>query len=313
MRIFFFVLELSLGIAIFLLGLNLLSTTMEGAVGVRLRSSLAALAGTKLRGAAAGLVITGLVQSSSAVSAAMVVLVHQGVFSLTQAIAVMLGANIGTTLTAQLVAFPVEKLALPLVLAGLALCAVRRRTLGPALVSLGAIFFGLSLTSAVLAPLLRTPVLQNLLLEFTETPIESVVFGAVLTVLVQSSSAVTSLAVGLVKQQALPLSVAAALALGSNVGTVVTTLVASAGRNRASRAAAYADFLFNLGGVLLVIPFYSQFLRLVCLFAADPGRQVAHAHTIFNVLTALLALPFLEVLAGLAWWWAGIGGGSKNK
>ncbi len=103
------------------------------------------------------------------------------------------------------------------------------------------------------------------------------------------------------------------LALGSNIGTVITTLLASLGRSRESKATAYADLFFNLGGVLFVLPLYPLFLRVIRHLAADPARQVAHAHTIFNVVTALLALPFLDYLARLAWWWAGIGGATKNN
>ncbi|HBG01958.1 MAG TPA: Na/Pi-cotransporter, partial [Firmicutes bacterium] len=117
------------------------------------------------------------------------------------------------------------------------------------------------------------------------------VVGALLTALVQSSSAVTGLVVTLTGRQLLSLPAAVGLALGSNVGTVLTTLLASLGRDRASRATALADLLFNVGGVMLILPMYPFFLRLIRLFSGYPSRQVAHAHTFFNVITALLALP----------------------
>jgi len=303
-----------LGISIFLLGLRLLTNTLESVLGFRLRSALVKVTATKARGFAAGLLVTSVIQSSSAVCAAMVVLTHTGVVSLSQALAVMLGANVGTTVTAQIVAFPLEKMALPLVLSSLiALHLGRWRSASIAVFSLGAVFFGLSLASNALDPLLNSPHVRSALLNLTDSPWDAVLFGVLLTVLVQSSSAVTGLVIGLVKQNLLPVSAAVAVALGSNVGTVATTLVASWGRNRASRAAAFADLLYNLGGVLLVVPIFPLFLQMVERLAPEPGRQVAHAHTLFNVLTALLVLPVLEHLANLAWWGAGIGRGNKNK
>lgn len=314
MRIFFFVLNLVLGIAIFLLGLKLLSSALESVLGFRLRSVLTKFTATRTKSFLTGLLVTALIQSSSAVGAAMVVLTDTGVLSLTQSLGVMLGANVGTTVTAQIVALPLESLSLPLCASGLILRRLfRRRTIGTALFSLGAVFFGLSCTSRAAAPLLRSPALHRAMTTITDTPLKAVVFGAALTVLVQSSSAVTGLVIGLVKRSLLSPAVAVAVALGSNVGTVATTLLASFGRSRASRATAYADLLFNLGGVLLALPVFPFFVRLVQELSSNPARQVAHAHTVFNVLTALVALPFLPCLAGLAWLGAGIGRSNKNK
>ncbi|NMB01188.1 MAG: Na/Pi cotransporter family protein [Firmicutes bacterium] len=314
MRIFLFVLNCSLGISIFLLGLKLLGSTLEKMLVHRLRRILTKLTATKGRSFAVGLIVTSLIQSSSAVCSTMVVLVDSGALGLHQALGVMLGANIGTTLTAQIVAFPLEKVAIPLIIMGLVVVYWgKRRSVGSVLCSLGAVFFGLTFTTAVLAPVLTKPALQRLILGLSNTPLQAVALGALLTAVVQSSSAVTGLVIGLTKHSFLPVQVAVALALGSNVGTVLTTLLASLGRSRASKASAYADLFFNLGGVLLVLPVYPAFLRLIQLLSADPSRQVAHAHSTFNVLTALLVLPFLEYLAALAWWWAGIRQVNKNK
>lgn len=313
MRIFLFFIGFTLGVSIFLLGLRLLGTTLESVLGFRLRSLLTRFTATKGRSLMAGVVSTCLVQSSSAVGSTMVVLVHSGVLTLRQAFGVMLGANIGTTLTAQIIAFPLEKVIPPLLIGGLlALYLGKSRAPGIAAVSLGAIFYGLTLTTSTLAPLLKLPTLQQILINATDTPLQACLVGIIVTALVQSSSAVTGLVIGLIRHDLISLSAAVGLALGSNIGTVVTTLVASLGRDRASKATAYADLLFNLGGVLLILPFYPWFLRVITYLSINPARQVAHAHTVFNVLTALLALPFLDYLAHLAWWWAGIRGGNKN-
>lgn len=314
MRIFLFSFNFILGITIFLLALRLLGTTLEKVLGFRLRSTLTKFTATKGRGLGVGILVTSLVQSSSAVCSTMVILVDSGALSLLQALGVMLGANIGTTITAQIMAFPLEKASLPLIIGGILVAYVgKRRAVGTVFFSLGAVFFGLTYTTAILSPLLETSTLQKMILELTSTPLQAVAVGALLTALVQSSSGVTGLAIGLSKQGIIPVEVAVALALGSNIGTVLTTLVASLGRSRASKATAYGDLFFNLGGVLIILPFYPAFLRLIQWFSIDPSRQVAHAHTIFNVVTALLVLPFLEYLARLAWWWAGIRQANKNK
>lgn len=314
MRIFFFIGGFSLGVSIFLLGLNMLGTALESFLGYRLRFILTRFTSTKGKSLVTGMVSTCLVQSSSAVASTMVVLVDSGVLTLRQAFGVILGANIGTTLTAQIIAFRLETVAFPLIFLGLLLIYLfRRRSAGTAIFSLGAIFYGLTITTATLAPLLQIPLLQRLLINLTDTPFQACLMGLLLTTLVQSSSAVTALVISLVHLNFISLSSAVGLALGSNIGTVITTLIASLGRGRASRATAYADLLFNLGGVLLILPFYPLFLRFITYISVSPPRQVAHAHTIFNIITALLALPFLDYLSSLAWWWAGIRRGNKNN
>ena len=314
MRISLFFISFALGISIFLLGLQLLGSTMSGILGARLRAFLLRFTSTKLRSLMTGLITTGLVQSSSVVNSTMVVLVDSRILSMRQALGVILGANIGTTVTAQIMALPVERLALPLVVGGLLLVSLAKRpALGGAVCSLGAVFFGLEFTTRVLAPVLKHPVVQASLVQLTETPIRACFVGAILTALVQSSSAVTGLTIGLTRQGVLTLPAAIGVALGSNVGTVLTTLLASLGRSRASKATAYADFLFNLGGVILVLPIYPLFLRVIQLLSAQPARQVAHAHSVFNVITAFVALPLLDYLATLAWAGAGIRLRNKNK
>ncbi len=314
MSIFLFLINFTLGLSIFMLGLRLLGSTLSSILGFRLRTFLTQFTSTKVRGLFTGVLTTSLVQSSSIVNSTMVVLVDSGVLAIPQALGVILGANIGTTITAQIVALPVERASVPLLLAGMILIyACKRPALGTAVCSLGAVFFGLSYTTVVLAPFLRLPVVQGILLELTGTPLRACLVGAVLTSVVQSSSAVTGLVVGLAGRNLLALPAAVGVALGSNVGTVITTLLASLGRSRASRATALGDVLFNLGGVLLILPVFSLFLQLVRFFSTHPSRQVAIAHTLFNLITALATLPLLDYLASLAWAWAGIRPRNKNK
>ncbi len=314
MRTVIFLAGFAVGMGIFLLGLKIMSTALEDVLGFRLKMLLTRLTATKGRSVIAGLVSTCLVQSSSAVAASMVVLVDGGILNLSQAFAIILGANIGTTLTAQIIVFRLEHAALPLIACGIILNCLRgTRSAGKTVFGLGSIFFGLAIVTSTLTPILKFPLVHEAVIQLTDSPLEACLFGVVLTVLVQSSSAVTGLVVGLVRLNLVSLSSAVGLALGSNIGTVITTLFASVGRSRESKATAYADLFFNLGGVLFVLPLYPWFLRIVRRLAVDPARQVAHAHTVFNIITALFALPFLDYLIRLAWWWAGIGGATKNN
>ena len=314
MRISLFFPFLAAGMGLFLGGLKIMGAALEAVVGFRLRLLLVRLTATKARSVLAGLFSTCLVQSSSAVAAAMVVLVDTGVIGLPQAFGIILGANIGTTLTAQIVAFRLEYAALPLLALGFLLTFLpRMNSVGRVLFGLGSAFFGLTVVTSTLTPLLQLPLVHSILYQLTDTPLLACLFGLVLTALVQSSSAVTGLVVGLARTGFISLAPATAIALGSNIGTVVTTLIASIGRNRESLATALADLFFNLGGVLLVLPLFPAFLGVVSRLSSDPARRIAHAHTLFNVLTAVLALPFLDYLARLAWWGAGIGGAAKNN
>lgn len=314
MRISFLLSGFAVGMAIFLLGLKLISSAFEGVLGHRLRFLLTGLTNTKGRSVLAGLFGTILVQSSSAIASTMVILVDSGVLSIAQAFGVILGANIGTTLTAQIMSLPLNFLAWPLLIGGLLLYRLHGTpSIGLAAFGLGALFYGLTVTTASLSPLLQLPPVQSALLNLTDTPTQAILVGLVLTALVQSSSAVTGLVVSLTSLNLLSLPAAIGLALGSNIGTVITTLISGMGRDRASKATAYADLLFNLGGVLLVLPLFPWFLRLVSYTATSTARQVANAHTLFNAITALIALPFLDYLAEVAWWWAGIRQKNKNN
>lgn len=314
MRTFTFFAGFAVGMAIFLLGLKIMSAALEDVVGFRLKVLLTRLTATRGSSLVAGIVSTCLVQSSSAVAATMVILVDAGIINLSQAFGIILGANIGTTLTAQIIAFQLEYAAFPLLIGGLALTFLpRTRSTGRSIFGLGALFFGLTIVTSTLTPILKFPFVHEAVIKLTDTPVEACLFGVLLTALVQSSSAVTGLVISFVRVNAISSSAAVALALGSNIGTVVTTLVASMGRSRESKATAYADLFFNLGGVLLILPFFPVFLRTISGLSSDPARLVAHAHTIFNVMTALLAIPLLDYLVRLAWWWAGIGGATKNN
>jgi len=287
--------------------MRLMSAALQRGAGARLRPFLGRFVRGRLAGALGGAAATALVQSSSAVAAAVVSLVNSRALSLEQGCAVILGANVGTTVTAQLIAFDWGQLA-PLVMAlGLGCAYVwRRRAVGEVMFGFGALLFGLSLISASLAPWLGSGPVMYALTELAASPWKAVLVGFAVTAVVQSSSAVTSLTVGLAQAGGITLKTAVGICLGSNIGTVLTTLIASAGTSRESRATALADLFFNVLGALLALVFMDPFLALVVRTSSLLPRQVANAHTLFNLGTVLLALPFLPYLTGFAWWWAGI-------
>lgn len=297
-----------LSIAVFLVSLRLMSESVQNAIGARLRKILAVFTFNPLTAAISGAAVTALVQSSSAVAAVMVALVNAGVLTLSQAFGVILGANVGTTVTAQIAALDLSHMIVPLILCGLFLLPINRRThyAGMALIGLGGLFLGLSLLRLSLTPILGCRWVQSVLISLSRNALAAVLAGVAVTAVVQSSSAVTSVVIVLGQAQAVSLVGAIAIAFGSNIGTVLTTLISSIGMNREAKAAAYADLIFNVLGVALMLPLIQGFAGLVSLTSPDLGRQIANAHTLFNAFTAVCALVLIDPLVRLAGKMAGI-------
>lgn len=290
-----------------------MSTALGSAAGTRLKHILSRLVRTPAQGALTGAAATAVVQSSSAVAAICVGLVNSGVFTLEQAFGVILGANVGTTLTAQLVAFDLTQYAPLMMLLGLGIVVMlKKRRAGEALFGFGALVFGLSLINQAVKPWLASEFASWALTELTSNRLQAVLVGIVVTAVIQSSSAVTSLVVMLAQTDAITLEAAVGIALGSNIGTVLTTIFASIGTIRESKATALADLMFNVLGVVLLLLLMEPFLALVTWTSDQLPRQVANAHTLFNVLTAVVALPLIPYLAALAWYGAGFVSGSKK-
>lgn len=300
--------NLSLSLLIFGISLRVLSTSMSAFLGTRLQKALIVLTSNSPLSILTGAIATAFVQSSSTVNVLMVTLVNANLLNLYQAFGVVLGANIGTTVTAQIVSFNLSQYAIPMMLCGLFLFpwTNKSRIAGSSLIGLGGLFFGLNLIKQSLWPVLAYPLTLKLLISLSENIYLGIVLGIVFTAIIQSSSLVTTLVIALAQMQALNLQSAIAIALGSNIGTVATTLISSIGLSKEAKATAYADLLFNVLGVLFLLPFIKQFAFIISLTSQDPGRQVANAHTIFNVITAFLIVPFIRPLANLARRCAGI-------
>ncbi len=298
------------GLALFLLGMDRMAEALKLIAGDGLRKLLSRLTTNRFTGVAAGAVVTAIIQSSSVTTVLVVSFISAGLMSLSQSIGIIMGANIGTTMTAQIIAFKVTEYALILVALGFLLSfflkAQRIRNLGEMLLGLGLVFFGMQLMSNGTKPLQNyAPFIE--FMKNLDSPLLGVAFGAVFTALVQSSSATTGIVIVLASQGLLPLNAAIALIFGANIGTCFTAWLAALGKPIEAKRAVAVHILFNVAGVVLwffFIPQLAQWVRAispqapdlqgVARLAAETPRQIANAHTIFNLTNTLVFI-----------WWAG--------
>jgi phosphate:Na+ symporter len=289
------------GLALLLYGMQLTGEGLQRAAGARLRQILTHLTGRRLTALLTGAGVTALIQSSTATTLMLIGFVQAGLLSLHQAMGVILGADIGTTLTVQLLAFKVHDFA-PLIV-GIGFCGLfflkRRifRDLGQAVFGFGLIFLGLKLMIDGMLPLRDSPLVAQALVAFAETPVLGLAAGAVFSAVVASSAATIGLALALAAHDLLPLAGAVPLVLGANIGTCVTALTASVGSSTEARRVAVAHIGFKLLGAAVVLPFMGPFEALARWSATEPARQIANAHTFFNVGISLLFLPFQALAA----------------
>ena len=234
-----------------------------------------------------GAVVTALVQSSAATTIITVNLVNTGTLSFIQSLGIIIGSNVGTTVTAQLVAFKMTAFGQVLIPVGflVGIFGRRYRFLGKPLFYFGLVFFSLNLISTALAPFQNDPELIGLITDYSALPL-AILIGFLVTTMIQSSAVTTGLAVVLAQQGLLTLPQAIPLLLGANIGSTTTTLIASARMGLHSRRAAVAHFTFNLGGVLLIFPFLVPFTDIVTTIGGTEAQMVANAHLLFNLITA---------------------------
>ncbi|MBR7156081.1 MAG: Na/Pi symporter [Lentisphaeria bacterium] len=316
------------GLAFFMLGMKMMSDGLASIAGEKMKNILRFCTNNRFMALAAGTVITAVIQSSSASTVMVIGFVNAGLMNLAQSIGVIFGANIGTTVTAQIVAFNISAVAMPTIIIGLVLSFIKRNKIseiGLTLLGFGILFFGMNLMSAELKALADFPSFKEFFLKFDCQPVNGImplgnVLGAVLigivaTVIVQSSSATTGVVIVLGTGGLINLYTAMALILGANVGTTITAQLAAIPANRPARQAALAHTLFNVIGVLMIlisfwipwgrsgVPVFFYLVNIITegnAFAPIPEnlpRHIANAHTLFNILTALLLLPFTKYLA----------------
>lgn len=294
------------GLGLFIFGMKLMAEGLQKAAGDKLRRILEVLTTNRFMAVVTGIILTVAVQSSSTTTVMVVGFVNAGLMTLAQAVGTIFGANIGTTITAQLVSFRgITEYALPAVALGVVLSFfTKKRTsryIGQAILGFGILFIGMNTMSGALRVLRTAPELLGLMKSFGDIPILGVLAGAVFTVAVQSSSASTGVIVAMTLEGVIQLPAAMALILGTNIGTCVTAMLASIGTNLTARRAAVSHIVFNVVGVIVFIFILKPFTNLIEFITpemADPGllvaRQVANAHTIFNITNTILVLPFIH-------------------
>lgn len=301
------------GLALFLFGMEQMSDALKSALGSQMKLLLAKLTRNRFTGAITGAFVTAIIQSSSVTTVLVVGFVSAGMMSMSQSIGVIMGANVGTTVTAQIVAFKVEEAALWMIAIGfLMLFAGKQERIkhyGGMLMGLGLIFYGMGLMGDAMNPLRSyEPFLQ--LMSQMDRPFLAILFGALFTALVQSSSATTAIVITMAGQGLISLEAGIALAFGANIGTCVTAQLAAIGKSREALRAAMVHLLFNVGGVIIWLPFISLLALWVTGFspshpelegtarlAAEVPRQIANAHTLFNLLNTIIFLGFTTYLA----------------
>ena len=302
------------GLALFLYGIDLMADAIKLVAGDGLREVLSKLTTNRFTGVIAGATVTAIIQSSSVTTVLLVGFISAGLMNLTQAIGVIMGANIGSTITAQIIAFKVTHFALAFVAIGFFLQFVfnkkRVRNYGHIIMGLGLIFFGMSLMSDGMGPLRSFPPFIDFMKQM-ESPLLGILFGALFTGLVQSSAATTGIVIVLAGQGFFSLPAGIALVFGANIGTCVTAALAAMGKPREAKRAVLVHILFNVAGVALWFFFIPHLAELVvwlspkaenlkegAKLAAETPRQIANAHAIFNVANTLI---FLSLVTPMAW------------
>lgn len=294
------------GLALFLYGMNMMSTGLELAAGNKLKSILEKLTANRFLGVAVGALITALIQSSSATTVMVVGFVNAGLMTLNSAVWVIMGANIGTTITGQLIAINMTALAGLIALVGVGMIVFFKSkkldAYGQVLGGLGILFIGMETMSGAMAPLRDVPEFVNLMTQF-QNPVIGIIAGAVFTAVIQSSSASVGILQALAKSGVISLPSAIYVLFGQNIGTCITALIASIGTTRNAKRTTILHLSFNIIGTVifvlisLITPFASF---MESLTPYNVASQIANVHTVFNVVTTLILLPFGKQLVGLS-------------
>ena len=306
------------GLALFLFGMEQMSDSLKSALGDQMKVLLAKLTRNRFTGAFTGAFVTAIIQSSSVTTVLVVGFVSAGMMTMSQSVGVIMGANVGTTITAQIVAFKVEEAALWMIAIGfLAMFTAKQEKIkhyGSMLMGLGLIFYGMSLMGEGMNPLRSYEPFLEFMTQM-DRPLLAILVGALFTALVQSSSATTAIVITMAGQGLISLEAGIALAFGANIGTCITAQLAALGKPREALRAAVVHLLFNVGGVLIWLPFIGLLASWVVGFspshsdlegtirmAAEVPRQIANAHTIFNIANTIIFIGFTGVLARLVMW-----------
>ncbi len=303
------------GLALFLFGMDLMTRALKRAAGDHMKELLGKMTRNRVVGVGMGALVTGVVNSSSVTTVILVGFISAGLMSMAQSVSVIMGANIGSTVTAQILAFNVTRFALPMITVGFLLTFATRwenwSEYGRILLGMGLVFFGMGVMSDAMSPLRAYPPFIDFIATLSH-PLSAALVGAVFTAVIQSSAATTGIVIVLAGQGLIDLETAIAVALGANVGTCATAGLAVIGKPREAVRAAVVHVLFNVAGVLIwigLIPFLADLVQFISPgggtlegtadAAAAAPRQIANAHTIFNVANTLIFIGFTTQIARL--------------
>ena len=291
-----YLITLVLGLCLLLWGMQVLRQGLQSFAGLRLHQGLRWMTATPWRGFWSGSISTAVLQSSTALTVMAVSFVNAGLLPFENALALIIGSNVGTTLTTQLLAFPLDHIT-PYIMIfgalGYLFMPNQGRFLFLSIFGLGLLFFSLSLLQAGMAPLADLPVIQHFLRQLGDNHLQGVIAGTVLSALLHSSSATTGIVMLLTQDGWITLPTALAFVFGANIGTCFTAVLAALASSRAAQRVALFHVLLNVFGVLLFLPFVGPLAEGLTHTGGSLSRQVANAHTLFNLLSSLLAFPLL--------------------
>lgn len=300
------VLSLFGGLALFLYGMQMMSTGLEAAAGNRMKSILEKLTSNRIKGVLVGAAITAVIQSSSATTVMVVGFVNSGLMTLKQAVWVIMGANIGTTITGQLIALDIGAIAPLFAIAGVAAIMFVKNEkvhyISSIFAGLGILFMGMDMMGAAMSPLKDSEAFISLMTKF-DNPLIGILVGALFTAVIQSSSASVGILQALASTGMIPLSSAVFVLFGQNIGTCITAVLASIGMKVNAKRTTVIHLLFNIIGTVLftVICLVTPYVQWIeALTPGDAVAQIANAHTVFNIVTTILLLPFGTYMADLA-------------
>ena len=294
------------GLGLFLYGMNLMAEGLQKSAGDKLKKIVEKLTSNTVMGVLVGTVVTAIIQSSSAATVMVVGFVNAGIMSLSQAIGVIMGANIGTTITAQLVSLDVDFLAPVALGIGIVIYMFsnkpKHKNIAEILIGFGILFTGMDFMKEAVKPLAGYQGFTDMLLSFGHHPILGVLMGFAITAIVQSSSASMGMLIALASQGLIPITAALPILYGENIGTCVTSLISSIGASRNARRAAIMHLTFNvLGSMIFMFILSKPIVAIVtAIDPTDAARQIANAHTLFNILNVIVLLPFNKLIVKLA-------------
>ncbi|MCX7694321.1 MAG: Na/Pi cotransporter family protein [Caloramator sp.] len=300
------VFELLGGLGLFVYGMHLMGGGLQKAAGEKLKRILEVLTTNRVLAITVGTVVTAIIQSSSATTVMTVGFVNAGLMNLYQAAGVIMGANIGTTMTAQLIAFKLTDIA-PLILAigaAMLMFSSKKKTkdIGEIVFGFGVLFVGMKMMEHSMKPLAQMDGFRNLIITLGTHPILGVLVGLGMTAVVQSSSATIGILQALAGINALPLNVALPILFGDNIGTCVTAMLASIGANKNARRASLIHLSFNVIGTVIFMSILPIVVKLIPILGGDIKRQIANAHTIFNLTNVIIQAPFIPLLVKWVKW-----------